>query len=657
MSEIINKEWIANAKAHFGKIKSGEKYVNGDEKSQQSKKISEDLKNYLKENIKDGELIPNIQGSKWTKQGHYQLKNYIWYPCYLKNFGKDYPVVLNFTINSEGLNIWIDIHEDKLGDKGLREIILKILKEVIEDNIECNENLEWNKDKDTQYGYSELLDFDQHKLEKIIACYKKIIPEINNKIIDLNKDLPFSIEYTGGEKRNIANSQHNENKCIDMQPLNQILYGPPGTGKTYKTINKALEIIENKTREELEQVNRNILNSRFKTYQKNGQIEFVTFHQSYGYEEFVEGIKPCNLEDCGGENDNIKYSVQSGVFKNLAKLASARYEFSENLHNIDFNKYLSVGQEFNTKHGKKFTVQKIDEDIYFEQAGNIHTALRKTILEVLSDEKVMTDDEYYSSQVYIAREIYKQLKREKKSAKNYILIIDEINRGNISKIFGELITLIEPSKRIGEDEALTLTLPYSKDEFGVPSNLYIIGTMNTADRSIAQIDTALRRRFVFEEMMPNADLFTKDKNEITEESQYLERESDLKIQEHDINVRLMLNAINERIEYIHDREHTIGHSYFMELLKEGCNTKEKLDEIFKVSIIPLLAEYFYGDWGDIIEVLNDNNAHFIKNKTLKYKPKTDRKNKVYSINDKFSSKGYINIYNGLPTTEDSDKTK
>ncbi len=223
---------------------------------------------------------------------------------------------------------------------------------------------------------------------------------------------------------------------------------------------------------------------------------------------------------------------------------------------------------------------------------------------------------------------------------NYVLIIDEINRGNISKIFGELITLIEPSKRIGEDEEIRVTLPNSPDEqFGVPSNLYIIGTMNTADRSIAQIDTALRRRFVFEEMMPNPELlvFEGDKTKPL----IIKNESS----EKEINVQEILKAINERIEYIHDREHTIGHSYFMPLIKDS--RKEKLDEIFKVSIIPLLAEYFYSDWGDIQFVLNND---FIREKPIgKYVNNSENRtlNKVYEIADKFTSKEYIKIYNGV----------
>ena len=165
----------------------------------------------------------------------------------------------------------------------------------------------------------------------------------------------------------------------------------------------------------------------------------------------------------------------------------------------------------------------------------------------------------------------------------YVLIIDEINRGNIPKIFGELITLIEPSKRLGKNDEVRVTLPYSGDDFGVPDNLYIIGTMNTADRSIQQLDTALRRRFTFVEMMPDPD------------------HSLIPDDVAGVNCRKMLRAMNERIALLTDREHQIGHTYLLEV-----ESIEDLADTFRNRIFPLLQEYFYDDWRKIHAVLGEN---------------------------------------------------
>ena len=195
------------------------------------------------------------------------------------------------------------------------------------------------------------------------------------------------------------------------------------------------------------------------------------------------------------------------------------------------------------------------------------------------------DDKSESVKYELSKGVFKQMADRASGDGNqkYVLIIDEINRGNIAKIFGELITLIEPSKRLGEDDQATVTLSYSKEPFGIPHNLYLIGTMNTADRSIALLDTALRRRFEFVEMMPNPshELISTDID--------------------GVNCRTLLKAMNERIRFLFDREHQIGHTYFI-----GVKSMDDLEKAFKTKIIPLLQEYFYDNWEKINLVLNEN---------------------------------------------------
>lgn len=328
-------------------------------------------------------------------------------------------------------------------------------------------------------------------------------------------------------------------------PQNTILYGPSGTGKTYNSIFYSVGIIEEDKNviDMIENENINISDEtkeeifcKFNVLKKEGQIEFVTFHQSYSYEDFVEGIRP-TLDEKKVEETKVEAT-------------------QENKIEIDVNK---------DKSDLKYTLYSgIFKDIC-ERAGN-----------------------------------------PKNKDKNYVLIIDEINRGNISKIFGELITLIEPSKRLGENEELKIRLPYSGKEFGVPKNLYILGTMNTADRSIALLDVALRRRFNFIEMPPRYNLLKSIDNETNK-----------------IDLQKLLEAINNRIEFLLNKDHLIGHSYFL-----GIETFSDLKEVFKNSIIPLLQEYFYDDFEKIKTIFSNNGFIISKNISL-----NNQRKSIYKLNE------------------------
>lgn len=496
-------------------------------------------------------------------------------------------------------------------------------------------------------------------------------------IVLKNTDKIIGLDYTKKKARGINHiigtlneaAQRNGEMAMDhWQDKNIILYGPPGTGKTYNTVKYAVAIIEKKAMADIEaEVMRDgyeQIKKRYDEYKEKKRVQFTTFHQSYGYEEFIEGIKPVISEEKEGE---IYYTLEPGVFKDFCDTASrnkvlsigdekflnptvwkvslegagdnpTKRECFENGHIrigwdhldekieydtpitesdsvkrilLDFQEKMEIGDivvslrskesidgigiitgeyeydrsysHYRRKRNVRWLVKNINENI-LDLNGNKNLTLSsvyrlnrititdlKPIIEKYSGENNLTD--------FVAV-------KEPQQEDNYVFIIDEINRGNISKIFGELITLIENQKRLGMTEEITTTLPYSKKKFGVPSNVYIVGTMNTADRSIALLDTALRRRFRFVEMLPNASVLDG-------------------VMVEEIDIKSMLEKINKRIEVLYDREHMIGHGYFTELKQEP--TLKKLAHIFENSIIPLLQEYFYEDYQKIQLILGDLN--------------------------------------------------
>ncbi|MEZ8411240.1 McrB family protein [Vibrio splendidus] len=388
-------------------------------------------------------------------------------------------------------------------------------------------------------------------------------------------------------------------------PLNQILYGPPGTGKTYHTIEAAVQAadpdfyasinIDPETGVSEEQ--RDSLTKKYKALTDSGRIRFVTFHQSYGYEEFVEGL---SAKTEGGQ---ISYYEKEGVFKALCEKAKDYQETKTTDEKDDFDtlwgRFLNSLSE--QEEGVRidtvrtfFIVTDVDNNtIRFEKdkGESTHSLSVKTLKDIFHGDRVINGglNPYYSALIKHLEKLAHSKREVKTERQNYVLVIDEINRGNISKIFGELITLIGPSKRKGAQEPLEVILPYSGDTFSVPDNLYIIGTMNTADRSLAMMDTALRRRFDFKEMMPNPKLF-----------------ADKEVK--GINLSKLLETLNKRIEVLYDREHTLGHAFLFPVFNEVDEGKAfiELQSAFKNKIIPLLEEYFYEDWSKIRLVLGDS---------------------------------------------------
>ena len=307
--------------------------------------------------------------------------------------------------------------------------------------------------------------------------------------------------------------------------LNTILYGPPGTGKTYVTAQRCVEICDGSQKGNGAQIF-----ERIQELRDEGRVEFVTFHESYGYEDFIEGLRP---DPEAGSSGALRLVPVPGVLRRIAKRA-----------------------------------------------------------------------------------------RRSGDGSPYVLVIDEINRANISKVLGELVTLLEEDKREGKDNELAVTLPYSGKKFTLPANLHVLGTMNTADRSIALLDTALRRRFNFKEMPPDPELLKEVDN---------------------IDLPNVLRKINERLEWFIDRDHVVGHAWLM-----GAKTKDDVDLIMREKIIPLIAEYFHEDWNQVRAVLGGGSG-FVTRTQLSAPPGDwDDGEPRYSwiVKEEFSPDAYSELING-----------
>lgn len=461
-------------------------------------------------------------------------------------------------------------------------------------------------------------------------------------------------------------------------PTNLILYGPPGTGKTYVTAARAVRLCGEDV-----PADRTELMAAYKRLSEAGRIEFVTFHQSMAYEEFVEGLRPSSVDEDGQPlAAGFRLAPTPGIFRKIARRAELstgansetftvgdRQVFKMSIGdatkaewawlfdhaiaegyaylgfgNIDWSDdryadraavleavkahtgergFFTEGTEPSLQAGPVKSPDlfrnevKIGDVIIVSKGLSLFRAIgvvegdyeyapredgryshRRKVrwlwrdadgvpISEINAKRLSIDTIYRLSRDNLnipALERYANSQQETGSGapEPFVLVIDEINRANISKVFGELITLLEADKRIGADNELHVRLPYSGDSFGVPANLHIVGTMNTADRSIALLDTALRRRFTFEELMP-------DPEELASVD--------------GVDLPALLRTLNDRIEYLFDREHQIGHAYF--LPRGKCDTRKAINDVMRYKVIPLLAEYFYEDWTKVAAVLGD----------------------------------------------------
>lgn len=470
---------------------------------------------------------------------------------------------------------------------------------------------------------------------------------------------------------------------MTSSPTNLILHGPPGTGKTYATAVEAVRLCG-----EPVPATRADLMATYRRLCEAGRIEFVTFHQSMAYEDFVEGLRPVPI---GEGSSGFELQAKLGIFRLIARRAETSTGPGTAGYSIGDRQVfkMSIGEVANPDDARLFDeaieggytllgYADIDwSDARFADRKEIIAAIHKedgdedadastgrvqmphifrnwmnpgdlvvvskgnglfrAIGEILGEYRFVpregggyahrravrwlwVDHEGVPvSEIYargftqksaylltrselnvpaLERYIASQQDAGDGAPEPFVLIIDEINRANISKVFGELITLLEPDKRLGRENELKVRLPYSGDLFGVPANLHVVGTMNTADRSIALIDKALRRRFRFQEVMPLPDTLADAGARAG------------------VNLPKLLTIINDRIEYLLDREHQIGHAWFLD-----CRSREALDAAMRERIVPLIAEYFFEDWGKVADVLGGRERNpFLERISLRAPP-------------------------------------
>ena len=600
----------------------------------------------------------------WQNSGY--IYQYLWMQFKLKEYKNNPSSISIFIVKDTNKNAAKLLIETEIDEKNAKKSDYETFSRALDKSTSFDNSWYWEDNNETIFDTAMAAINSLHeRTSKKVKIVKHIKgPYSNTESKRIINELKAAFKqlipcYKNIYKYNEQIHEYNiDNKSLKFeQPKNQILYGPPGTGKTYNTVIKAMEIINGEKYDFVDNEQYKDLKKQFDNLKQQGQIECVTFHQSYSYEEFVEGIKP-DLK-----NDKLMYTLGRGIFKEICNSAKelletkVKYNFKKD--NISVYKILipdesifqycidnncvainwgdeidisdcNTQEEIANKIPETFESRKqcisqlnlfklwIDKDIkngkdvivvipgsintikgiakiagnYYFNSETENGHQQRKVEWIRKNINISSENIYNSKFVSptitgmfndkINWETFLNLINNNNTSQssNAVLIIDEINRGDVSKIFGELITLIEEDKRIGAKYPMTVTLPYSRETFGVPNNLYIIGTMNTADRSIALLDTALRRRFDFEEMMPKPELLSGKNIE-------------------GVDLEELLIKINDRIKNEYDRDHQIGHSYLM-----GVENKEQLERAYKNRILPLLNEYFYNDIDSVAKVLN-----------------------------------------------------
>ena len=623
------EDWAINYLGQKHKSENLENKTKGQKVKSEFKKLGEKI-------IQDFPEFLLAKCTDWQNSGY--IYQYLWMQFKHKEYKNNPSSISIFIVKDTNKNAAKLLIETEIDEKNAQKSDYEAFSKALEKSTLFDNSWYWEDNNGTIFDTAMAAINSLHELtSKKIKIVKHIQgPYSSTESKRIINELKAAFKqlipcYKNIYKYNEQIQEYNiDNKSLKFeQPKNQILYGPPGTGKTYSVRQYITDIVGQnpglKTDNEEQKI--------------NNAVKDLTWYSAIALSMYKNGknnkYKVPNLQ----HQKIIKAFAATKESKKIKatlwfQMQSHTSESSENVNNSTKHPpYLFDKTEnsewYLTETGIKFVEENLSEQLEFLNAKNSSRKIEDfykfiTFHQSYSYEEfvegikpsINNDEDNATISYEYNRGIFKEICQQANSdpENNYLLIIDEINRGNISKIFGELITLIESDKRVipnGErifentkiqNEELVVTLPYTKSKFGVPSNLYILGTMNTSDRSIASIDIALRRRFKFVEMMPRPEKLV-DKNKQP-------------LMVSDINLQNLLKIINERISYILDRDHQIGHSYFMNWKNYDMTT---LKNVWFDEIMPLLNEYFYADWDKLQAILGKANEIGAKSFIVKIK--------------------------------------